>query len=69
LLYSDGVTEAHGPDGRQFGQPALVDRLASLAADGAGPDAIVSSIRADLDLFRGPVPLADDLTLLAARLL
>lgn len=69
LLYSDGVTEAHGPDGPQFGQPALVARFGSLAAAGADPQAIVSSIRADLDDFRGPVPLVDDLTLLAARLL
>ena len=69
LLYSDGVVEAQGPGGSQFGVAALTARLALLAATDASPAEIAGSLRGAVDEHRGPVPLADDLTLLAARLL
>jgi serine phosphatase RsbU (regulator of sigma subunit) len=67
LLYTDGLTEAWGPHGAQFGGEALASWFARLSS--SGPDAIVGGIRGALEQFRGPVPLTDDLTILAARLL
>jgi sigma-B regulation protein RsbU (phosphoserine phosphatase) len=67
LLYSDGVTEAGNAAVDQFGTAALVEHFAALA--GAAPEAMVWALREAIDAFRGPVPLADDLTILAARLL
>ena len=67
LLYSDGVTEAQAPDGRLLGVAGLADLLA-VHAD-ADPAELTRALRLAVDDFRGPVPLADDLTLLAARLL
>ncbi len=65
LLYSDGAIEVRGPEGRLFGVGALVSRLGELASE--GPAEVASGLRAAIDEHRGPVPLADDLTLLAAR--
>jgi sigma-B regulation protein RsbU (phosphoserine phosphatase) len=67
LLYSDGLCEAQRPDGSQFGLAALIDRVEGLAD--CSPAEVVRTLRATLDEFRGPAPLADDLTILAARLL
>lgn len=71
LLYSDGLTEACGPDGLQFGTSGLSSCLASLAASAsvpAEPAALVGAIRQAVERFRRPGPLADDLTILAACL-
>jgi serine phosphatase RsbU (regulator of sigma subunit) len=67
LLYSDGLTEAGNTETDQFGTAALVEHFAMLA--GAAPEAMIWALREALDAFRGPVPLGDDLTILAARLL
>ena len=67
LLYSDGLSEALGPDGSQLGQAAVADRFAA-AAD-LPPDQVVGALRDALAAFRGPAPLEDDLTILAARII
>jgi phosphoserine phosphatase RsbU/P len=66
LLYTDGLTDAHGPSGAHFGVERLVATFAAQAASDA--DALIRGLRDVLDEFRGPVPLGDDLTILAARL-
>jgi serine phosphatase RsbU (regulator of sigma subunit) len=65
LLYTDGLTEARDPSPAHFGFPRLVETFARHSS--ADPDAMVRSIHDALDAFRGPVPLDDDLTILAAR--
>jgi serine phosphatase RsbU (regulator of sigma subunit) len=67
LLYSDGLTEASNDLTEQFGTAALVEHFAGLA--GSTPEATVLALREALEAFRGSVPLEDDLTILAARLL
>jgi len=67
LLYSDGVTEAEDPDGRLLGVAGLAALLEEHAA--ACPIQLTRSLRRAVDDYRGPVPLADDLTLLAAKLI
>jgi serine phosphatase RsbU (regulator of sigma subunit) len=60
LLYTDGITEAQGPTGEMFGE----ERLAAVLADAArGPDAVRAAVLEALDAHRGPVDLADDITL------
>ena len=66
LLYSDGVTEAQAPDGRLLGVAGLAALLERHA--GLDPAELTRALRRAVDDFRGPVPLEDDLTLLAARL-
>lgn len=66
LLYTDGLTDAQGPTGAQFGIAALVETFARHSS--TDPDAMVRGIRDALEDFQGPVPLPDDLTILAARL-
>jgi phosphoserine phosphatase RsbU/P len=65
LLYSDGLSEALGPDGSQLGQRAVAERFAAAAA--LPPDQIVGALRSGLGQFRGGAPPDDDLTILAAR--
>jgi hypothetical protein len=63
LLYSDGVTEARGPDGDQFGLDRLVDLTERHQAAGlAAPETLRRVVRAVLDHQRGH--LQDDATLL-----
>ncbi len=69
LLYSDGLTEAAGPDGRQLGVDRLQHQFASIAGCEDDAESLVRQIRTNLDAFRNPGPLADDLTILAACLL
>ena len=65
LLYTDGVTEAADPSGREFGRERLV--AAATRANGAALASAVASAVEDLDRFRGASPPTDDLTLFALR--
>ncbi len=67
LGYTDGVTEAVGPDGRQFGEHRLYATLARLGhADAATTlNAVLSDVRA----FVQDTPQSDDITLIAIRAL
>jgi sigma-B regulation protein RsbU (phosphoserine phosphatase) len=65
LLYTDGLTEAFSPDGDLFGEVRLLDVMSSLAADAA--EEVIRSIEECLNDFIDPLPLADDLTMMAIR--
>jgi serine phosphatase RsbU (regulator of sigma subunit) len=66
LLYTDGLTEAFSPDGDLFGEVRLLDVMDSLAA-GTAED-VIKSIEECLNDFIDPLPLADDLTMMAIRM-
>jgi phosphoserine phosphatase RsbU/P len=62
LLYSDGLIEAQGTTGVEYG----IDRLSALALSGARvPTEVVGACVQDLTRFRGARPINDDLTLMA----
>jgi sigma-B regulation protein RsbU (phosphoserine phosphatase) len=63
ILYTDGITEARNPTGDMFGEDRL-DRAAR--CKGSAADTL-QSILAELDRFRAGRKLADDRTLLVAR--
>jgi serine phosphatase RsbU (regulator of sigma subunit) len=67
LLYTDGLTEAFSPDGDLFGEVRLLDVMDSLAA-GTAED-VIKSIEECLNDFIDPLPLADDLTMMAIRMI
>ncbi|MCB0120253.1 MAG: SpoIIE family protein phosphatase, partial [Anaerolineales bacterium] len=66
LLYTDGLTEAFSPSGELFGEVRLVDVMASLTASTA--EEAIESIEACLNEFIDPLPLGDDLTMMAIRM-
>ncbi len=66
LLYTDGLTEAFSPDGELFGEVRLLDVMASLAAGTA--EEVIASIEECLNDFIDPLPLGDDMTMLAIRM-
>jgi phosphoserine phosphatase RsbU/P len=63
IIYTDGITEAKNPQGELFGE----HRLDTAACCRASAQVTVDSILAELDRFRAGRPLADDRTLLVAR--
>jgi len=67
LLYTDGVTEVLNISMEQFGQ----DRLAELVLQNTGSTApdMLQAIRRALGTFGNNQPLADDVTLVALRIL
>jgi sigma-B regulation protein RsbU (phosphoserine phosphatase) len=62
LLYTDGLTEAEDASGAPYGP----ERLSQLAARSCGAAArtLLRECRNDLEAFRGPAALRDDLTLM-----
>ena len=66
ILFSDGVTEAHGVDSeKEFGEERLVSVVRSgrsLSADG-----MIERIRAEILSFSQGAPASDDITLILAR--
>jgi serine phosphatase RsbU (regulator of sigma subunit) len=65
VAYTDGVTDATGPDGRRFGLERLFDVIRG-AEDGTASD-VVAAIMAALGRFAADTEPADDITLLAVR--
>jgi serine phosphatase RsbU (regulator of sigma subunit) len=63
LLYTDGLDEAHAPDGSLFGLERVTAALA--AADTA--QETIAALREALAAFVGNEPQSDDLTLLAVQ--
>jgi sigma-B regulation protein RsbU (phosphoserine phosphatase) len=64
LLYTDGVTEARGPDGSMFG----IDGIERALAESTGePRRVVESIMGPLTRHTGGVRPGDDQTLVAIR--
>jgi phosphoserine phosphatase RsbU/P len=66
LLYTDGLTEAFSPSGDLFGEVRLPDVMDSLTAGTA--EEVIASIEMCLNDFIDPLPLADDLTMMAIRM-
>jgi len=65
LMYSDGVTEGSNPAGEEFGE----ERLEGMLREAGGRTArqVVSWVMETVNEWSGGQPLADDVTLLAAR--
>jgi sigma-B regulation protein RsbU (phosphoserine phosphatase) len=65
LLYTDGLTEAFSPDGRLFGEDALLGTVCREKSSSAQD--LLRAIESDLNDFLGPLPISDDLTMLAIK--
>ncbi|HEY6936255.1 MAG TPA: SpoIIE family protein phosphatase [Terriglobales bacterium] len=63
LLYTDGLTEAENDAGTAYGEERLGRLVASSCC--ATPMDLLAVCRKDLDAFRGPAAIRDDLSLLA----
>jgi serine phosphatase RsbU (regulator of sigma subunit)/putative methionine-R-sulfoxide reductase with GAF domain/anti-sigma regulatory factor (Ser/Thr protein kinase) len=65
LLYTDGLTEAFSPEDEIYGE----ERLQQLLKTSKMPSArgVLDAIEASVNQFMGPIPAADDLTMLAVR--
>lgn len=64
VLTSDGITEAHNPEGEMYGFPRLMGQVGSRLPD----DDTVGSLVADLERFTGAeAEQEDDITLVAVR--
>ena len=66
FLYTDGVTEALDPQGRLFGDAAMLATLAALPQDAAA-ELYPRQVVAALEAFAGNEPQADDITCVALR--
>lgn len=64
LLYSDGLTDARGPDGEAFGDERLLEIL--VAADGS-PREVVDRVMRAVEAFTAGGEPYDDITLVAAQ--
>jgi serine phosphatase RsbU (regulator of sigma subunit)/pSer/pThr/pTyr-binding forkhead associated (FHA) protein len=65
VLFSDGVSEAAGPDGREYGDDRI--RAVCEATRGASPGEIVQALLASVREFTRGVPQQDDLTVVVVR--
>jgi serine phosphatase RsbU (regulator of sigma subunit) len=65
VAYSDGVTEAAGEDGVEFGEARLVGAITRTAHLGAS--GLCQALHRDVRGFRGGAPQADDITVLAIK--
>ncbi len=63
LLYTDGITEAHDPRGRLFGEDRLLDAVMAHGGPGDLSQALLHQVRR----FEGGVAQADDITCVALR--
>jgi len=66
LLYTDGVTEAHLPDGELFGLPRLIDLVEREAGSNAQPEEVLRRLVGAL-LDHQPDGLRDDATFLLVQ--
>jgi phosphoserine phosphatase RsbU/P len=72
LLYTDGVTEAEGPNGTFYSlarTEATLDRLTTAVGEEIDTKTIVQELYSDVVQFAQGVPQSDDITLLAVRYL
>ena len=67
VLYTDGVTEAEGPEGEQYGEERLVELLTSFPQSLKAKE-IVERVEKSVTGFIGSDELTDDLTLLVVRM-
>ena len=67
VAFTDGVTEADSPHGQQLGRAGVTDALRG--AGGQTANHTVKLLTEAVSRFRGSGPQADDVTVLAIRLL
>jgi len=65
FFHSDGLPEARGANGEEFGDARIERSLLRVA--GARPYELVSALAADLDLFLGRAAAEDDVSIAAVR--
>jgi hypothetical protein len=65
LLYTDGVTDAVGPEGERFGDDRLLATIET--ARGGSAHDLVAALRAAVDDFAATIEPADDVTIVAIR--
>jgi sigma-B regulation protein RsbU (phosphoserine phosphatase) len=65
LLYTDGVTEAHDPQGALFGEARLLEHLSSHPATDLR--SLAQGLRDAVHAFAGATPQFDDIAILAVR--
>jgi sigma-B regulation protein RsbU (phosphoserine phosphatase) len=65
MLYSDGVTDACGPGGEEYGIERLIDRLRQFP--GESLELMVNGVFESIDAFAGAAPQHDDITVLVLR--
>jgi sigma-B regulation protein RsbU (phosphoserine phosphatase) len=65
LFHSDGLSEARGESGEEFGD-ARIEAVAARKSS-ARPGELVAALTADLDRFLGRVPADDDVSIAAVR--
>lgn len=65
VLYTDGITEAHDEEFRQYGEERLTDCLAK--EGGESPAEIIERLVSDVTAFAGKAPQHDDITLLVMK--
>ena len=65
LMYTDGLTEAYASDGEMFGEQRLAAALQSEPMESA--EQMLHTVEQALNDYIAPVPLGDDLTMLAIR--
>jgi sigma-B regulation protein RsbU (phosphoserine phosphatase) len=62
--YTDGVTEAHNPEGKLFSDQRLLSLLQQTAPSAS---AVIENIKADLFNYINDAPQFDDITMLAIQ--
>jgi len=65
VAYTDGAIEALNPDGEEFGEERFIATIESLKD--REPLEVIDGLTNALEEFRGPTPVYDDITILAAR--
>lgn len=65
LIYTDGITEATGPSGEEYGVERLIDLSRRHLEQGV--DALAAALDRDLAAFAEGVPFGDDRTLIILR--
>ena len=66
VFCSDGISEAADAQGREFGESRLEPVLRSLRD--APAQGVVDGLLEAVETFRGPVPQADDMTVVVLKL-
>jgi sigma-B regulation protein RsbU (phosphoserine phosphatase) len=67
ISYSDGLSEARNSQGEAYGEARLMRELAPYHQSPLGANALVEMVYASVLRFVGDQPLADDLTLVVAK--
>ncbi len=66
FIYTDGLSEARNPEGEEYGEERLTEKL--LRAEGYPTEKMLITVREDMEQFTQGVPCHDDITLAALRI-